>query len=142
MLRELKSSEQGVIVVEAALILLLFLICLFAVMEGGRVLSVQQTLTNAAREGARFAVKPSSGTSTLPTLTQIENFVNPFLDAAVVAGATINVQRPVVIQLGDVATQFTRVAITAPYQVLTIPLFSGLSIPLTGQALMRNETSP
>ena len=48
MLRELKSSEQGVIVVEAALTLLLFLTFLFAVMEVGRVLSVQQTLTNAA----------------------------------------------------------------------------------------------
>jgi len=61
------SSQRGLMVVEAAFVTLLFLIFMLGIFEGGRVLSVQQALNNAAREGALIAVMPESQTSALPS---------------------------------------------------------------------------
>src|SRR5438552_6919259 len=57
------NAERGVAIVEAALTLLLLFICLFGLMEVSLLISVQQALTNAAREGARARVAPYSQTS-------------------------------------------------------------------------------
>jgi len=53
-----ESGELGAAMVEAALIMLTLLILLFAIFEAGRVINMQQTLTNAAREvrGCRFCL--------------------------------------------------------------------------------------
>ncbi len=137
------SSQRGIMVFEAAFVTLLFLIFILGIFEGGRVLSVQQALNNAAREGARIAVMPETGTSTLPSVAQIEDEIHHFLEAAVVKGTTVTVERPVTIQMGTVAAQFTRVTVSMPYITLTpISLFGGLQLTLSGRALMRNETSP
>ncbi len=135
-----ECAERGMFVVEAAMTLLLFLITIFGVMEAGRVMWFQQSLTNAAQEGARFAVSPAAGTSNLPSIAQITTHTESFL--ALVNAPSVNVQRPLLIAVGPVPAQFTRVTVTTNYQVMTIPFFSGLEIPLTGQAQMRNETSP
>ncbi len=136
------SSQRGLMVVEAAFVTLLFLIFVLGIFEGGRVLSVQQALNNAAREGARIAVMPAAGTSNLPTVAEIEGEIYHFLDAAVVSGTSVMVERPVTIQMGTVATQFTRVTVSMPYSFTPIPLFGGRQLTLSGRALMRNETSP
>jgi TadE-like protein len=44
-----------------------------SVIEGGWFFYVQLTLTNAAREGAKMAVRPLSGADTLMTVTEIKN---------------------------------------------------------------------
>ena len=136
------QAETGTVVVEAALTLLLFFTVLFAIMEGGRFLNVQQTLTNAAREGARLAVAPLSQTSTLASNGQIEAEIQVFLDAARISGATVTVERPVIVQANGVTMQYTRVRVSVPYQVISLAAFSALSVNLAGEALMRNETSP
>src|SRR5437773_8335484 len=59
------NAERGVAIVEAALTLLLLFIFLFGLMEVSLLISVQQALTNAAREGARARVAPYSQTSYL-----------------------------------------------------------------------------
>jgi Flp pilus assembly protein TadG len=128
--------------VEAALTLLLFFTVLFAIMEGGRFLNVQQTLTNAAREGARLAVTPISQTSTLASDGEIETEIRVFLDAARIFGAKVNVERPVTVQANGATMQYTRVRVSVPYRVISLAAFSALSVNLTGEALMRNETSP
>lgn len=138
-------AETGAVVVEAAITLLSFLMLLLAIMEGGRFLNVQQTVTNAAREGARLAVAPITQTSTLASDGEIETQVRRFLDAARISGATITVERPLVIPSNDVPMEYTRVRVSVPYRVISLALFStqgGLSVNLTGEALMRNETSP
>lgn len=135
-------SEKGVAIVESALTLLLFFVVLFAIMEGARFLNVQHVLTNAAREGARLAVTPVSRTSTLPTDGEIEAAARRFLDAAFIQGATITVERPVVIAVGPVPIECTRVTVQVPYRVMSLALFRNLEVTLTGEALMRNETSP
>lgn len=135
-------EQRGVAVVEGAMVLLPFLVMLLGIFEAGRFFNVQQVLTDASREGARLAVMPLSGTSTLPTTGQIQSEVQRFLQAANIQGATIAVNRPVFIDTGSVLTEFTRVTVSVPYQVLTLSMFSNLAIPLVGEALMRNETSP
>jgi len=137
-----RGAETGVVVVEAALTLLLFFTLLLGIMEGGRFLNVQQTITNAAREGARFAVAPISQTSTLASDGEIETEIRVFLDAARISGATVTVERPVIVQANSVTMQYTRVRVTVPYRVISLAAFSALSVNLTGEALMRNETSP
>lgn len=135
-------EQRGVAVVEGAMVLLPFLVMLLGIFEAGRFFNVQQVLTNASREGARLAVAPLSGTRTLPTTGEIESEVQRFLQAANIQGATIAVNRPVLIDTGGVQTEFTRVVVSLPYQVLTLSMFSVLEISLVGEALMRNETSP
>ena len=142
MTRVSRGAETGVVVVEAALTLLLFFTLLLGIMEGGRFLNVQQTITNATREGARFAVAPISQTSTLASDGEIETEIRVFLDAARISGATVTVERPVIVQANSVTMQYTRVRVTVPYRVISLAAFSALSVNLTGEALMRNETSP
>ena len=137
-----EGAEKGAVVVESAMTLLLFFTVLMAIMEGGRFLNVQQTLTNAAREGARAAVAPLTQTSTLASDAEIEAQVNTFLSAARISGATVAVQRPILVQANGLPMEYTRVTVTVPYQVISLAAFSALSVNLTGEALMRNETSP
>jgi Flp pilus assembly protein TadG len=50
-----KENERGAAAVELAVILPLLLLILFGIMEFGRAYNVQVSLTQAAREGARYA---------------------------------------------------------------------------------------
>ena len=134
-------EERGTAVVEAALTMLGFLVLLLGIFEAGRLLNIQQVLTDASREGAKLAVLPLSGTSTLPTVGEIENEIQRFLQAANIGSATTVVEPAVSIVTGSVSTTFTRVRVSVPYTVLTLSMFSGLEITLVGQTLMRNETS-
>jgi hypothetical protein len=144
--RQYNASQKGVAVVEGALTLLTLLVCLFGIMEAARFMSVQQVITQAAREGARFAVTPLTQTSTLPTDTEIRTVVNRFLDSGHVSGATTTITRPpdpsVVIDTGGVDTEFIKVEVNEPYQLITLSMFSNLQFTLHGRAMMRSETSP
>lgn len=50
-----KQKERGAVAVEMAMVLPLLLLILIGTMEFGRVFNVQNSLTQAAREGARHA---------------------------------------------------------------------------------------
>ncbi len=132
------ADSRGQAMVEAALTMLLLFVFIFAIFEGGRLLQVRQALSDAAREGARFAVAPLTQTlpGTLPTRDEVIGFVQSYLAAASIAGATIDPQQ---VTIGT--TTFTRVTVTYQYRVMTISMFGMLNMTLTGQSLMRNETS-
>ncbi len=134
-------EQRGTAIVEAAMTVLGFLVLLLGIFEAGRVLNIQQVLTDASREGARLAVAPLSGTSTLPSVGEIESEVQRFLQAANIGSATTVVEPAVSIVTGSVSTTFTRVSVSLPYTVLTLSMFSDLEITLVGRTLMRNETS-
>lgn len=150
-----RSLEKGVTTLEGAVILIMFFILLLGVIEAGRFLSTRQVLTNAAREGARFAVAPTSGTNNLPDETEIKAKVQSFLDAAHVTGTTISTTCPtgatelctiknasMSVTTGLVTTQYTMVTVSKPYSVITAPgFFKAINITLTGTAMMRRETS-
>jgi Flp pilus assembly protein TadG len=135
-------ADRGTAVVEAALTLVLFLTFIFAIMEIGRFMQTQELLTNAAREGARLAVTPLPGTSTLPTTAEIEDQVEFFLESANLAGATVTATNEVV-TYGTVDTEFTRVRAELPYNLVTgLTWFQALEVTLAGESVMRDETSP
>ncbi|MET4621495.1 Flp pilus assembly protein TadG [Arthrobacter sp. 2762] len=50
-----KKKERGAVAVEMAILLPLLLLILIGIVEFGRVLNVQVSLSEAAREGARYA---------------------------------------------------------------------------------------
>lgn len=73
--------------------LFIFLVFLMAILEFGRAYNIYQVMTNAAREGARFAVAPCSmspgscaygggAAGALPTVSEVRSRVNTFLTSA------------------------------------------------------------
>lgn len=128
--------ENGTVIVETAFTVLLLFTFLFAIMEAGRLFNVQQTLTDAAREGARLGVTPLTQTNTLPNTTDVQDAVRVFLDAAAITPKNI------LVNPAGTPTDFTKVRVEADYQLITLSMFSNLQITLKGEALMRNETSP
>src|SRR5258705_241604 len=127
-----ESSQRGSAMLEAALTMLTLLVLLFAIFEAGRILNIQQTLTNAAREGARLSVLPlQGGTDTLPSTGVVQTRVQSFLNASGLNGAAATVD---VNQCCDpspnsctapsgsppkcaaASIQYPRITVTAPYE--------------------------
>jgi len=134
--RTLRDS-RGQALVEAAMTILLLFVFIFAIFEVGRLIQVQQALTDAAREGARRSVAPLTRTDTLaPDVVEV---VQTYLEAASVhvSPADIVVNNNVLIG----STTYTRVTIHYSYRVMTLLMFGSLNKTLTGQSLMRNETN-
>src|SRR5438067_2916191 len=74
------GNQRGVAVVETALTLLPFFVFVMAVLEAGWFFYFQSTITHAAREGAKIAVRPlQGGTDTLMTEPEVKAYVAPFL---------------------------------------------------------------
>ena len=137
------SAERGVVVLEAALTLLALCVVLFAIIESGRFLGVYQIVTDAAVEGARFAITPLSGTSTLPSQAEIIDKVKQKIQAGSIPAQdiTVNINQSWEQQYGVVPTQLTQVQVSVPYHVVSLAMFKDLSITISSDALMRNETS-
>lgn len=133
------KQESGAILVEATLTMLPFLLIIFAIAEGGRLLQVQNTLTNAAREGARFGVAPYSQTSSeagnMPSFNEIQTVVNGFLNSAGIPSSQVRWDPP------SSDPSLTTVGFTYSYMPLTVGLFPFLQVDLSGRATMKNETS-
>ena len=90
--RDFRTKSRGVAAVEFALVAPLFLLFLFGMIEFGRMVMVQQVLTNAAREGARIAaLDGATATSVIDTVvhhaTQAAVTIDP-------AGVTITPNNP------------------------------------------------
>lgn len=129
---------------EAALVLPLLLLLLFGTVELGRVANMQQTLDDAAREGARWSAMPAAGTFTLPSVSDVTSRVEAIAAAqdVTLASGDISVNQDVTASEGGLATTFSQVQVTYSYAFLT-PALSALlpNVTLTATALMRNETN-
>jgi len=135
-----RTQERGAAFVEAALTSLMLTVIMFAIFEAGRLINIQQTLTNAAREGARLSVLPAwGGTDALPSTTAVQARVQTFLDAAGLNGATATVA--VVNDHTVGTTKYSLVTVTVPYKVLSVSMFGLLEVNLRGRSMMRNETN-
>jgi Flp pilus assembly protein TadG len=73
-------------VVEFAIVAPIFILLLLGMIEFGRMIMVQQVLTNAAREGARRAVIEGS------TKSEVETQVNNYLANSSITGTTVTVE--------------------------------------------------
>ncbi len=122
--------------VEFAVVSPVFFLLTFGMIEYGRMVMVQQILTNAAREGARVGVLDNSQTS------DVKDACNQYLLAAKINGATITVSP----DPPSSAAAGTPVSVTVSVgfkQVswLPSPMFLG-NTTMTFTATMRRETMP
>lgn len=136
-------KRRGAAAVEFALVAPLFFLLVFGMLEFGRMVMVQQILTNASREGARKAVLDGS------TATDVNNTVIGYMNDAnitVTAGnIVINPTNPATASYGDpvtvtVSVPFSQVS-WLPASILLDFLPAGQTdITLTAKTVMRRET--
>ncbi len=133
--RARRKNRRGASAVEFALVAPVFMLLVFGMIEYGRMVMVQQLLTNAAREGARRAVLDGA------TTAEVTTAVSTYLSGASVAGASVAVtpNPPTSATAGQPVT----VSVSIPYsQVswLPSPMFLG-GRTLTSNSTMRRETA-
>jgi Flp pilus assembly protein TadG len=130
-----RRNRRAAAAVEFAVVAPLFFLFVFGMIEYGRMVMVQQMLTNASREGARRAVLDGATTS------NVTNVVTSYLASGSITGATITVSPnpPSNAKYGDAVT----VTVSVPFnQVswLPSPMFLG-GKTLTATTVMRREST-
>lgn len=125
----------GAAVVEFAIVAPVFFLLVFGMIEFGRMVMVQQIITNAAREGARVAIVPSATTS------QVTTAVNNYLTGCSIAGATVTCSPnpPSSATYGSLVTVTVSIPFTSVSWIPS-PFFLG-STTLTASCSMRTEVS-
>lgn len=132
--RSCRRNRTGAAVVEFAVVSPVFFLLVFGMIEYGRMVMVQQMLTNAAREGARVGVLDNS------TASDVSTAVQNYLTAANITSPTItcNPSSPSSAGYGQPVT----VTVSVPFsQVswLPSPMFLG-GKTLSASSAMRRET--
>jgi len=80
-----RKKRQGAAVVEFAFVAPVFILLIFGMIEFGRMVMVQQVITNASREGARRAVLDGA------THTEVQSVVTDYLAGSAVNGGDVTV---------------------------------------------------
>jgi Flp pilus assembly protein TadG len=129
-----RKNRRGAAAVEFAVVAPLFFLLVFGMIEFGRMVMIQQVITNGSREGARIAVL--DGATTGEVVTAVDNY----LTNSSVTGATVTVtpDPPTTAGYGEPVT----VVVSIPFsQVswLPTPMFLG-GRTLTASTVMRRET--
>ncbi len=132
--RSFRLYRRGAAVVEFAIVAPVLLLLILGMIEYGRLVMVQQVITNATREGARQAVLDGATTSGVRTI------VNDFLAASRVSGAVVTVtpDPPNTAAFGDPVS----VAVQVPFSEvswLPTPMFLS-ETTLSATTVMRRET--
>ncbi|MDZ7615745.1 MAG: TadE/TadG family type IV pilus assembly protein [Patescibacteria group bacterium] len=133
-----RINRRGAAAVEFAVIAPVFFLLVFGMIEFGRMIMVQQIITNAAREGARIAVLDGATTH---GSGGVANTVDEYLEGAGIRGATVTVipDPPDSAGWGEPVT----VTVSIPFsQVswLPTPMFVGGDTELSSKSTMRRET--
>lgn len=126
--------RAGAAAVEFAIVAPVFFLVVLGIIEFGRMVMVQQVITNAAREGARIAVLDSA------TSDRVTTRVNSYMEAADLPNGTVIVTpgNPSSAGFDEPVT----VEIQIPYAAvspLTRPFMAG-GMVLTARSVMRRET--
>ena len=132
--RSFRLYRRGAAAVEFALVAPLLLLMVMGMIEYGRMVMVQQVITNATREGARRAVLDGSTTGDVTAAVQT------FLTNARVNGAVVSVtpDPPSSASFGEPVT----VSVQVPFSEvswLPTPMFLS-STNLSASTVMRRET--
>jgi Flp pilus assembly protein TadG len=121
------GSQSGQSLVEFALVLPVFIVVLFGIMEFGRLWEVTNLLTSAAREGARVAAV------TEPDAARARTAAQTVLSAGNIRGATVTVTGPN--GAGEIS-----VTVSFAYTPLTGSIIPGMSsFSLSRSTTMRWE---
>jgi hypothetical protein len=124
----MKQSERGSNLVEMALIAPVLLIILFGIADAGRAFSGYITMTNAVREGARYAARHRQETENIQakTLVEIGN-----------ANGSLKCDSPPEVDTeADASGTAKRVTLTCIFSTIT-PLIG--AFPMTATAAMKVE---
>ncbi len=82
------KQQRGVAMVEFAIVAPLLFVLLFGIIEFGIILYDQAVITNASREGARYAamyyVDPTTGEATRDACPAVQNYVVEYVNARVI----------------------------------------------------------
>ena len=128
-------KQRGAAAVEFAVVAPIFVLLLFGMIEYGRMVMVQQMLTNATREGARRAVL--DGTTTANVKTTVQNYLTS--GNITVNNSEITVAPdPAAAAFGDPVT----VSLTVPFSRvswLPAPMFLG-NANMSATSVMRRES--
>ena len=151
----LAREERGVELVEAALVFPLLLALIIGGFWLGRAYNIYESLTRAAREGARFALAPSCATcgNTFPGNAEVTTVINNALSAASMDPAQVspaisilpanrNTGTQMLNPTDPTSTQVPGVVIKFGYPVkLIIPFtpLNAMTITITTQVQMRQE---
>ncbi|MGD9723026.1 MAG: TadE/TadG family type IV pilus assembly protein [Pirellulales bacterium] len=151
--RRIAQRRRGGAIVEAALVLPLVLMFLFGIMEYGRYVMMRQILTNAAREGARYAqihTQPLTvnGTTSGNATSDVQAVINKALAGQSLSGQTVSIYAADS-QGNNVGTwtnaqvgQSVAVQISGNYPVIVSTLLRlPLTLPVTARAVMRSESN-
>jgi Flp pilus assembly protein TadG len=140
-------GEHGAELVEMAFVLPLLLTLLIGIFWGARAYNIYETITRAAREGARVAVAPSCATcgNASPSSSTIQTAVDNVLASANMATSgsglvTVNIQQHQALNLDPLNTnaQWTVISITYPFQ-FTLPFTSIGTVNISTQVQMLEE---
>ncbi|MDA1054046.1 MAG: TadE/TadG family type IV pilus assembly protein [Planctomycetota bacterium] len=128
-------KQRGAAAVEFAVVAPIFVLLLFGMVEYGRMVMVQQMLTNATREGARRAVLDGT------TVTNVKTTVQDYLSSG---NITVNDNEitvtpdPAAASFGDPVT----VSLSVPFSRvswLPAPMFLG-NASMSATSVMRRES--
>jgi Flp pilus assembly protein TadG len=128
-----RKKRRGAAAVEFAVVAPIFLLLVFGMIEYGRMVMVQQVLTNASREGARVAVLDGSSAQ------QVQDTVNQYLNSGSIQGAAIaiNPPNPATAGFGDPVTVTVDIGFSK-VSWLPSPMYLG-GKTLTATTVMRRE---
>lgn len=131
--RSRKCKASGQAVVEFALILPVLMLVLMGVLEFGLVFMRQNALTNAAREGVRQAILPST------TENDVETLVDSLLSGAGIDPADVTVTVTNEGATGNPGDDVT-VVVQYDHSILTGTILGlGTTINLSNTCVMRHE---
>lgn len=132
--RSYRKKRRGAAAVEFAIVAPVFFALVFGMIEYGRMVMVQQVLTNASREGARQAVLDGATTAEVTTV------VSDYLTNSSVTGATVTItpNPPSSAVSGDPVT----VSVAIPFSQVSwfpSPMFLGATT-MSASTVMRRES--
>jgi len=129
-----RRKRRGAAAVEFAVVAPVFLLLVFGMIEYGRMVMVQQVLTNASREGARVAVLDGS------TAQEVQDTVSQYLNSGSIQGAVITVDpaNPTDAGFGDPVTVSVDIGFSQ-VSWLPSPMYLG-GQTLSATTVMRRES--
>jgi len=142
---DLRTRERGSAMVEAAITIPLLLVLMVGIFEVGRAYQTWQVLTNAAREGARMSITPSStpaNTTALVRQYMADGQLTNYSTAAVNVNKTSSIDvngTPVSASLVTVDYPFTFIMLQPVVRLVVPGSTVGGPITMHATAVMRNE---
>lgn len=133
MFRVLRESD-GVAIIEFAIVLPLFIVLTFGIIEFGIVMYNQALITNASREGARFGILYTDPPKDMTTLTseittRVESYLKqgdsdpPKWRLISLGGPAVPVLNPPPEIVENEPDDYLKVTVKYPYNFLLLPSF-------------------